>query len=288
MKPDLEAIMFKELREINLRPTPFQFYTADELWADEHTSKQMLEYHLNESIDVSSRNKSFIERSVEWIVSHFGVDKSTEIADFGCGPGLYTTRLAERGAIVTGIDFSNNSIEYAKQAAVQKGLKINYIQKNYLDFDTNDSFDLITMIMCDFCALSPEQRKTMLSKFHSLLKPNGSVLLDVYSLNSFNQKEVSATYELNQLNGFWSSDDYYCFVNTFKYEEEKVILDKYTIIEESRKRIVYNWLQYFSEDSIRKEFEENGLKVEEVYSDVAGKSYVSESPEIAIVAKKED
>ncbi len=66
--------MFKELKEINLRPAPFQFYTADELWTNEHTSKQMLEYHLNESIDASSRNKSFIERSVEWIVSQFEVD----------------------------------------------------------------------------------------------------------------------------------------------------------------------------------------------------------------------
>ena len=56
-------------------------------------------------------------------------------------------------------------------------------------------------------------------------------MLDVYSLNSFNQKEESATYELNQLNGFWSPVDYYCFVNTFKYEKEKVTLDKYTIIE---------------------------------------------------------
>jgi SAM-dependent methyltransferase len=278
--------MLKELKEINSRPAPFQFYTADELWADEHTSKQMLEYHLNESIDVSSRNRNFIERSVEWIVSHFGVGKSTEIADFGCGPGLYTTRLAERGAIVTGIDFSENSIEYAKQVAAQKGLKIDYIQKNYLDFDSKDSFDLITMIMCDFCALSPEQRKKMLSKFHSLLKPDGTVLLDVYSLNSFNEKEESATYELNQLNGFWSPEDYYCFVNTFKYDKEKVILDKYTIIEESRNRVVYNWLQYFNEDSLRKEFEENGFKVKEVYSDVAGKTFDPESSEIAIVAKK--
>ena len=246
----------------------------------------MLEYHLNESIDVSSRNRNFIESSVEWIVSHFGVDKSTEIADFGCGPGLYTTRLAERGANVTGIDFSENSIEYAKQVAAQKGIKIDYVQKNYLDFDTTNSFDLITMIMCDFCALSPEQRKKMLTKFHSLLKPDGSVLLDVYSLNSFNQKEESVTYELNQLNGFWSPEDYYCFVNTFKYENEKVILDKYTIIEESHKRVVYNWLQYFSKDSLRKEFEENGFRVEELYSDVAGKTFTPESPEIAIVAKR--
>jgi len=278
--------MFKELKEINSRPAPFQFYTADELWADEHTSKQMLEYHLNESIDVSSRNKNFIESSVEWIASHFGLDKNTEIADFGCGPGLYTTRLAERGAIVTGIDFSENSIEYAKQIATQKSLKLNYIQTNYLDFDTTDRFDLITMIMCDYCALSPEQRNKMLSKFHSLLKPDGSVLLDVYSLNSFNQKEESATYELNQLFGFWSPDDYYGFVNTFKYEKDKVMLDKYTIIEESRKRVVYNWLQYYSKDSLIKEFEEKGFKVEELYSDVAGKIFDPESPEIAIVAKK--
>jgi 2-polyprenyl-3-methyl-5-hydroxy-6-metoxy-1,4-benzoquinol methylase len=280
------VIMFKELKEINSRPKPFQFYSADELWTNEHTSKQMLKYHLNESIDVSSRNKSFIERSVEWIISHFKVDKNTEIADFGCGPGLYTTMLAERGAIVTGIDFSENSIKYAKQVAAEKGLKINYILTNYLDFETTNSFDLIIMIMCDFCTLNPNQRKKMLSKFNSLMKPGGSVLLDVYSLNTFNQREESATNELNQLNGFWSSEDYYCFINTFKYEKEKVILDKYTIIEESRKREVYNWLQCYSKDSLINEFEENGFKVEELYSDIAGKALISESTEIAIVAKK--
>lgn len=278
--------MFKELKEINSRPAPFQFYTADELWTNEHTSKQMLEYHLNESIDASSRNKRFIERSVEWIVSHFEVDKSTEIADFGCGPGLYTTRLADRGAIVTGIDFSKNSLKYAKQVTAEKGLKINYVLTNYLDFETTNSFDLIIMIMCDFCVLSSEQRKKMLSKFNSLLKPDGSLLLDVYSLNSFNQRDESAIYELNQLNGFWSPDDYYCFVNTFKYEKEKVILDKYTIIEESRKRVVYNWLQCYSKDSLRNEFEDNGFKVEAIYSDVAGNAFSQESTEIAIVAKK--
>jgi hypothetical protein len=58
--------MFKELEEINLRPAPFQFYTAKELWTDEHTAKKMLECHLNESLDLSSRNKDFIDRSFKW------------------------------------------------------------------------------------------------------------------------------------------------------------------------------------------------------------------------------
>lgn len=278
--------MFKELKEINSRPKPFQFYTADELWTNEHTAKQMLEYHLNEAIDVSSRNKSFIDRSVEWIVSHFEVNDKTAIADFGCGPGLYAKRLAERGAKVTGIDFSENSLKYAKEVAEQEGLSIDYTHANYLEFETLHKFDLITMIMCDFCALSPGQRKTMLAKFYSLLKPGGAVLLDVYSLNSFNQKEESATYELNQLNGFWSPDDYYCFVNTFKYEEEKVTLDKYTIVEEAGTRIVYNWLQHFSKESLQDEFTANDFKVEGIYSDVAGTPFNSESPEIAVVGSK--
>ena len=278
--------MFKELKEINSRPAPFQFYTADELWANEHTSKQMLEYHLNDSIDVSSRNKSFIERSVGWIVTQFGVNNKNEIADFGCGPGLYTIRLAKQGAKVTGIDFSENSLKYAKEAADQEGVNIDYIHENYLNLETSKRFDLIIMIMCDFCALSPGQRKILLAKFSSILKPGGSVLLDVYSLNSFNQKVESATYEFNQLNGFWSANDYYCFVNSFKYDKEKVTLDKYTIIDESQTRVVYNWLQHFSKESLQDEFAANGLTVEEIYSDVAGAPFSPDSTEIAIVARK--
>ncbi|MFC1585970.1 SAM-dependent methyltransferase [Fibrobacterota bacterium] len=278
--------MFKELEEINSRPAPFEFYTAEELWTNEHTAKQMLKYHLNESVDFSSRNKGFIDRSVEWIVSHFKVNENTEIADFGCGPGLYAGRLAERGAKVTGIDFSENSLAYAKQRALDQGLQITYVHTNYFDFETTRRFDLIIMIMCDFCALSPEQRKALLLKFRGLLMPAGSVLLDVYSLNSYNQREEGTDYDLNQLNGFWSPNDYYCFVNTFKYENEKVTLDKYTVIEESQKRVVYNWLQHFSKDSLKKEIEDNGFKVEGLYSDVAGKPFSPDAPEMAVVAKK--
>lgn len=276
--------MFKELEKINNRPRPFEFYTASELWTNEYTAKQMLQYHLNESIDVSSRRAEFIDLSVDWIVSRFGVESTTTVADFGCGPGLYAKRLAEAGAQVTGIDFSENSLKYAKEVADQEGLNIDYINENYLNFETSKRFDLIIMIMCDFCALSPKQRKILLAKFASFLKPGGFVLLDVYSLNMFDQKEESATYELNQLNGFWSPEDYYCFVNTFKYLEEKVILDKYTIVEASRTRIVYNWLQYFSHETLEKEFVESGFTLDKLYSDVAGTPFSPESTEFAVVA----
>ena len=279
--------MFEELEKMNTRPKPFEFNTVSDLWTDEYTSKQMLSFHLNEKVDISSRNAAFIDRSVEWIAPRFNVGAGTKIADFGCGPGLYTTRLAKKQADVTGIDFSKRSIEYAEGISEKKGLSIRYIHQNYLDFETDDRFHLILMIMCDFCALSPAQRKKMLNKFHTFLEPDGYVLLDVYSLNAFEEREEIARYETNILDGFWSPNKYYGFLNTFKYEMEKVVLDKYTLIEAHSNRTIYNWLQYFRPEALEKEVMECGLMIEKLYSDVAGSPFDPKNKEFAVVIKKE-
>ena len=278
--------MFDKLEDINARPRPFEFYTARELWTGQHTSERMLAFHLDENIDVSSRRLGFIDRSVEWIAAHFSIGAETRIVDFGCGPGLYAERLAQRHAMVTGIDFSKRSIEYAREVAARKGLNIHYVNQDYLEFETNDTFDLVLMIMCDLCALSPTQRQAMLGKFFGMLKPGGAVLLDVYSMAAFEQREEIAKYEVNLLDGFWSPDKYYGFLNTFKYEEESVVLDKYTLVERSGTRTIYNWLQYFSADGLEREFVDAGLAIEAFYADVAGSPFEADGTEFAVVARK--
>ena len=264
---------------------PFEYYTASDLWADEHTSQKMLEYHLNESVDLSSRSIGFIRKSAEWIAEHFGLNSHSGLIDFGCGPGLYTSLFAEKKIRVSGIDFSRRSVEYAVNAAEERGLDVDYVNADYLEYEPMEKYDLVTMIMCDFCALSPGQRKTMLEKFKRILKPDGAILLDVFSLNFFDSREETAVYEFNQLSNFWSADDYYSFQNTFKYDREKVLLDKYTIIGKKDKREVYNWLQCFSPESLKKELNESGIEVSEIYSDVAGSGYREDSPEFAIVGR---
>ena len=89
----------------------------------------MLSFHLNEDIDMAYRKTKFIDKSVEWMSSHFKIGKGTKIADFGCGPGLYTTRLAQRQAEVTGIDFSTCSIHYAQEVASSEKLSIDYVNR---------------------------------------------------------------------------------------------------------------------------------------------------------------
>jgi len=53
--------MFAALEEINERPAPFEVYTAKDLWADEHSSAQMLSFHLDKTSDVASRNAEFVK-----------------------------------------------------------------------------------------------------------------------------------------------------------------------------------------------------------------------------------
>lgn len=91
---------------------------------------------------------------------------------------------------------------------------------------------------------------------------------------------------MNLQDGFWSPNKYYGFLNTFKYEKENVVLDKYTIAESDRLRTVYNWLQYFDPDEINIEFIESGFKVDEFYSDVSGSIFGAKAGEFAVVARK--
>ena len=278
--------LYRQLQEINRRPAPFERDTAAELWTDEHTSSRMLEHHLDGSSDVSSRNTEFIEKSAAWIVRRFRLAGDKSVADFGCGPGLYTTRLAASGADVTGVDFSERSLRHARERARGQGMSIDHVQANYLDFESDKRFDLITLIMCDFCALSPDQRKDLLDRFLALLKPGGAVLLDVYSLRAFDAREERTTFAHNLLDGFWAPAPYFGFLNTFKYGSEKVVLDKYTIVEKERVRVVYNWLQYFAVETLRAELEDRGFVVSDVLGDVAGSAADPEAGEFSMVAQK--
>jgi len=280
-----EESLFELLAEVNRRPAPFEEYTARKLWADPHTSQRMLAYHLDETVDVASRNLEFLDRSAAWMVSHFRLAPGARVADFGCGPGLYATRLARAGATVTGVDFSERSIRYGKDTAAAEGLEIEYLHSDYLDFETDRRFDLILLIMCDYCALGPAQRIALLRRFRSMLAEGGRILLDVYSPKMFDAREETASWGPGFMDGFWSSRDYFGFQNTFKYDDDRLLLDKYTIVERDGIHRIYNWLQCFTLQEITNECAGCGLTVVEELGDVAGAAYDPDAPEFAVVMK---
>lgn len=283
---DQRKIMYEQLIHINERPFPFSIYTANTLWTDPHIAQQMLKTHLDQNTDLASRRLSFVEASVGWLQTRFNIGPGTCLADFGCGPGLYTTRLAQLGAAVTGIDFSANSLRYAKETAVTHHLPIDYIHTNYLQFQSDKQFDLILLIYCDFCALSPAQRQQLLAIFREHLADGGAIVLDVHSLVEFDRFEEGVSYGRCQSGDFWTDEDYFSFTNQFKYEAEHVTLAKYSIFTPTRSFAVYNWLQHFDRASLTAEFTASGLTITDWYANVAGEPFDPQSPTIAVVATK--
>ena len=278
--------LFDELTKIAEKPKPFEFYTTPQLWNDPHISKGMLDAHLNPSHDAASYHHELIAKAVSWINSRFNISKGTRICDFGCGPGLYTTRFAELGGAVTGIDLSERSIGYARNVAIKKNLKIEYFNQNYLHYSTDKKFDLITMISRDFPVLSPDQRRTLLRIFYEILDDKGAILLDVDSLDHFKDYEQKSSYTFSSNGGFWSTGPHHVFTHTFKYEHEKVLLEKHTVIEKEKRLELFNWHQCYSQESLKQLFQESGFKIEAYYSNVAGDPYESNSPAFAIIARK--
>lgn len=111
-------------------------------------------------------------------------------------------RFARQGAEVTGIDLSRRSIGYARHAAAEEDLTIDYEQGDYLEYVTSRRFDLITMIYCDYGALSGKQRHGLLRVLRRFLAAHGALVLDVDSLAHFATIKERRSYQFSPGNGF--------------------------------------------------------------------------------------
>lgn len=218
------------------------------MWTDLHISKQLLEIHLNSEIDAASRTPKSINNTIDFLFK-FCNQPQMKILDLGCGPGIYTEKLAEKGHHLTGVDFSENSISYATNQAQEKNLKINYACQDYLKLDYHNQFDLVILIYTDFGVLLPDERNILLKNIYRALKPNGVFIFDVINDNDIDKKFQELQTWTFENSGFWKNRPYLELVSGFNYPNEKVFLKQHTIIDESEKINIYRfWTHYFNSD----------------------------------------
>ncbi|MDQ2179331.1 class I SAM-dependent methyltransferase [Marinifilum sp. D714] len=241
------------------RPKVFE-KGSHQMWTDPYISKNLLEIHLNPEINLASRKPDSIQASLDWILD-FNSDSQLNILDLGCGPGLYAEELVKRGHKVTGIDFSENSIRYAKEQVKIKKNQINYICQNYLEIEYENLFDIIILIYTDFCILLPEEQELLLAKIKKALKPGGVFAFDFNNDRNLDQKVGAKNWEAVE-QGFWSPKPYLCLSEPFHYPEKKVLLFQHTVIQENKTPKVYRfWTHYFSMSDMEKLLDRNGFKI---------------------------
>lgn len=147
-------------------------------WHDEAFSRRMLREHLSQSHDGASRRIETIDDHVRWIHERVLQRRPQRVLDLGCGPGLYTQRLAALGHTCTGIDIAPASIEHAREHAV--GDRELYAVGDVTDEPFEGEYDLIMMVHGEFNVLGRADAASIVERAAASLAGGGSLLLEVH------------------------------------------------------------------------------------------------------------
>lgn len=259
--------------------------SKDFLWTDEYISRNMLEAHLNPEIDAASRNRNTVLRTVDWIVSV--LPKKGSLLDLGCGPGLYAQEFAEKGFIVTGLDISKRSIEYAGKSAQDKNLSINYVCADYINNKIEGKFDAAVCIYCDFGALIPSEQKAFLENVRGALKDEGVLILDVFGYGLSSTKKEFRSWEYNDSPGFLCNTNHFIMSEVVYFEQEKVWGSRNIVSTENSIKEYTTWDTMYSKDSITELLNHNCFTVQEINTSlVSSNSFTSDDVLFVKAVKK--
>jgi SAM-dependent methyltransferase len=278
--------MYELLRKLARRPDPFSSMTIRDLWTRPHIASQMLAYHLDPDTAFASRPVAAVEDIVGWLDEKLSLD-GKRMCDLGCGPGLYTSRFARRGAKVTGVDFSSKAIAHAESQVSNGEQNIEYLVADYVNDDLPTGFDVVTLIYYDYCALSPVSRNRLLLKIRSMLNTGGRLIMDVLTDEALKGVHEQVAIEERLMNGFWSASDYVGVHRTWVYPRQDISLDHYTIVEPDNHWEIFNWMQYFSSARLTRELEEAGFVISTLTMPLTGEALTTATTEITVIADKD-
>lgn len=109
-------------------------------------------------------------------LSLFGDVNGKFILDAACGPGKYAEELIEKGAIVSGFDFSEEMVKYAKERNKEKGTFFTHDLEAPLSMFDNESFDYV---LCTLALHYLADWTSTIKEFCRVLRPEGSLIISI-------------------------------------------------------------------------------------------------------------
>jgi SAM-dependent methyltransferase len=274
----------QEILERNMDPQPW--VEGERIpWDEPAFSERILKEHLAQDNDAASRPNDRIKKHVDWIHRYLLQGKKGHILDLGCGPGLYTARLAKLGHTCKGIDFAPAPIRHAKQNAPQG---CEYELADIRTADYGSGYDLIIFIFGALNLFRPVDARLVLEKAFQALNPGGVLLLEASSLDAVDQIGNQPAMWYSAENGLFSDKDHICLMETFWNEEQKVATERFYILDSDSGEVTHHSAstQAYSEDELDAILEELGYGNISFYSSLTGKEEDEINDFLVISAEK--
>jgi len=197
-------------------------------WNDPGFSRRMLREHLTQKHDAASRRTSKIKRHVDWLQQVVLESRPSRILDLGCGPGLYSSRLAALGHTCHGIDFSPASIEYAREHSPGT---CSYSLSDLRSADYGEGYDLAIFIYGEPNVFKVADARAILKKSYAALNPGGRLLLEIQTFDAVEQLGNQPATWYSSPHGLFSDEPHLCLMESFWDETQSVATERFLIVD---------------------------------------------------------
>ena len=197
---------------------------------------------VNAEIDYS-KWADFIEKIVKRELS-----VPCELAlDLGCGTGKMTIELAKRGYDMTGVDYSPEMLDRARDAAEAAGLsgKILWLLQDICEFELYGTVELALSCLDTVNHITDNKSlDKFLSLVHNYLIPDGIFIFDVNGKGKFSRTYSDRSYVMEEESSFCVWQNYYneksgiCdfYISLFTEDED----GRYTRTDELQRERAYS------------------------------------------------
>lgn len=248
----------------------------------------MLAEHLTQAHDLASRRSHIIGKHVEWIHEALLQATAARVLDLGCGPGLYSNRLAALGHTCIGIDYSPASIAYAMSNAAQDHLTATYLQSDIRTATFAPNVDLAMLLYGELNVFSQQDATNILVKAHQALLPGGKLLLEPHTRASLIPDPASEMTWFSSPGGLFSPTPHIVLTEQQWDDATSIVTRRHYIIDAATNAVTRyaQSLQAYTTEQYVQLLKETGFDGIEIFSGLAH-DRIEPMPELqAIVAHK--